>query len=140
MIEKTARGLVYDRSGGWCEVRLPGICFGRAGNFHHRQNKSQLGRWHPSNGLHLCGSGTTGCHGWITEHPAVSKDKGWTVLSGDNPSLVPAEIWSPQFELGEPIELWLLSDGGVATEPPFPAGAEGDPFELPTPYDGWSAA
>lgn len=83
--ETLAREIVYARSGGDCEVRIDGVCLGRGTNWHHRKNKSQGGQWCASNGLHLCGSGTTGCHGWITHEPAKSYRKGWAVRSGHNP-------------------------------------------------------
>lgn len=60
------RELVHERSDGWCEARLPG-CLGRATNCHHVLPRSAGGTDTPDNLLDLCGSGTTGCHGWI-EH------------------------------------------------------------------------
>jgi hypothetical protein len=87
---KDARIFVYARSCGWCEVRIPGVCFGRAGNWHHRRSAGRI--WTPSNGLHLCGSGSTGCHGWITEHPAEARERGWALLSGQSSRLEPAVI------------------------------------------------
>lgn len=79
MNEKQAREIVYERSEGWCEVAVNGFCLGRAGNWHHRGTVGRI--WTPANGLHLCGSGTTGCHGWITEHPKISLAMGWSVSS-----------------------------------------------------------
>lgn len=85
-----ARDLVYARSGGWCEVRIPGMCFGLAGNWHHRKAAGRI--WTPSNGLHLCGSGTTGCHGFVTEHPNEARERGWSLRSGQSSQLEPAVI------------------------------------------------
>jgi hypothetical protein len=90
---KTARDLVYERSGGMCEIAIPGVCFGRAGNWHHRKSAGRV--WTPSNGLHLCGSGTTGCHGWVTDHPNAANDRGWLLRSRQQPRLEPAVI-TPQ--------------------------------------------
>lgn len=47
---------------------------------HHRQSRS-LGVNTPDNLIALCGSGTTGCHGWVHAHPleARAEDKGWIV-------------------------------------------------------------
>lgn len=64
--EARGRQIVYARSCGTCEVSIPGVCLGRATNWHHRINRSQGGTWSASNGLHVCGSGTTGCHGVLT--------------------------------------------------------------------------
>lgn len=87
---KDARDFVYTRSKGWCEVRIPGVCFGRAGNWHHRRAAGRI--WTPSNGLHLCGSGSTGCHGWITENPREARERGWSLLSSQSSRLEPAVI------------------------------------------------
>lgn len=89
MNEKQAREIVYERSGGVCEI----CASARAVNFHHRQarGRGKVGAWTPSNGLHLCGSGSTGCHGHVTTHPAVSREQGWSVPSWRNPADVP--VW-----------------------------------------------
>ncbi len=74
-------------------ARSDGICekcgVAQATNWHHRKNRSQGGKNNMGNAMHLCGSGNTGCHGYITEHPAESYDKGWSVRSGFNPADVP---------------------------------------------------
>lgn len=57
-----------------------------ANNAHHRKNLSQGGEDTLSNLMLLCGSGTTGCHGWITEHPKESYREGWSVRRGDDPA------------------------------------------------------
>ena len=59
--------------------------------------------------LHLCGSGTTGCHGMVTEHPARAYDRGWSVRSGFEPAEVPVVFrgnWA------------LLTDDGAVFRPP----------------------
>lgn len=83
---------LYDRSKGWCEVAMPGICEGRAINTHHRLPLGQGGEESLDNYLHLCGSGTTGCHGWIEHHRAMSYSQGWLVHMGSDPALIE---WSP---------------------------------------------
>lgn len=87
--EKEARRLVRERSGGICEV----CGKARATNFQHRKNRSQAGQWSASNGLDVCGSGTTGDHGYIHAHPAESYERGWSVHSWDDPSEVPVQTW-----------------------------------------------
>lgn len=82
MTQGKARRFVYARSGGQCEVRILGVCLGRATNWHHRINRSQGGLWLPSNGLHVCGSGTHGCHGALTVpqgRRAEFNGLGWTI-------------------------------------------------------------
>ncbi len=34
----------------------------------------------------LCGSGDTGCHGYVHAHPRESYEKGWMVLSYELPA------------------------------------------------------
>lgn len=85
--EVEARRLVAQRSGGVCEV----CGNATATNFHHRKGKGQGGAWAPSNGLHLCGSGSTGCHGHVTTHPQVSREQGWSVPSYLDPLRTP--VW-----------------------------------------------
>lgn len=83
--EKVARKLVAERSGGVCEV-----CGAmRATNFQHRKNRSQGGRWSASNGLHVCGSGTTGDHGRIHHSPSEAYSFGWSVKSWQDPAETP---------------------------------------------------
>jgi len=85
--EVRARQLVAQRSNSVCEVcgNTP------ASNFHHRKNASQGGPWTASNGMALCGSGTTGCHGYITEHPEHARRSGWSVPSHADPLRTP--VW-----------------------------------------------
>ena len=51
---------------------------------------------HLSNLALLCGTGTTGCHGWITAHPDEAYADGWAVRrnSLDLPSEVPIRLLS----------------------------------------------
>ena len=80
-----ARGrlVVAARSGGGCEVGIEGVCQGAATNIHHRLKRSHGGTWAPSNLLALCGSGTTGCHGYIEAHPNYSRQFGYWIFTGD---------------------------------------------------------
>lgn len=99
MTEKLAREIVYERSGGLCER----CGYGRATNWHHRRAAGRI--WTPENGLHLCGSGTTLCHGWVTEHPMISKEWGWVVSNYAQPHSEPVVRWG--------VWTLLLPDGGV---------------------------
>jgi hypothetical protein len=85
--EQKARAILAERSEGVCEV----CSSARATNAHHRRGLGQGGTWTPSNLLHVCGTGTTGCHGHITTHPAVSREQGWSVPSWRDPAGVP--VW-----------------------------------------------
>lgn len=83
--EKSCRAVVIARSGNWCE-----ICGIRAGeSIHHRRKQSKQGPWSPSNCVRLCGDGTTGCHGRITNTRQEYYDNGWLVRSWDDWTTVP---------------------------------------------------
>ncbi len=85
--ERRARKLVRKRSGGTCER----CGRAQATNWHHRVAKGRGGSWCPSNGLDLCGSGTTGCHGEVTVSPALAYERGWSVRTGHDPAAIP--VW-----------------------------------------------
>jgi hypothetical protein len=82
------RVALRERAEHMCEAKLPG-CQGYGTNAHHRKNLSQGGNDELSNLLLVCGSGTTGCHGWITEHPAEARRRGMSMWRSDDPALTP---------------------------------------------------
>jgi hypothetical protein len=84
--EARARAIVAERSAGICEAAIPGVCLGRATNVHHRNKAGRV--WAPSNLLHLCGSGTTGCHGHIEANPAWAMEQGLWLEHSDDPRAV----------------------------------------------------
>ncbi|GAA4176425.1 HNH endonuclease signature motif containing protein [Gryllotalpicola koreensis] len=64
-------------------------------NRDHRKNRSQGGLTLASNLNLLCGSGTDGCHGWVTEHPREAVAEGWAVPGWPlaDPREWPARRW-----------------------------------------------
>ena len=60
-------------------------------SLHHRRLRSHpfKGLHQPSNLIWLCGSGTTGCHGWVHAHPAKAEDDGYIVNAWNDPKVVP---------------------------------------------------
>jgi len=42
-----------------------------------------------ANLIAVCGSGTTGCHGWIENHRGESYRRGWLVHTNVDPATVP---------------------------------------------------
>ena len=70
-------------------------------SLHHRHMRSHPfpGLHSPANLIHLCGSGTTGCHGWVHNHPKTAMAYGW-IVSGynDHPETVPVWRGSMTFE------------------------------------------
>jgi len=97
--EAYARRVVYARSGGVCE-RCDSA---RAAHWHHRQNRSQGGRWEPTNGLHLCAL----CHHYVTVNPVESEAAGWTVPRGLAPATIAVRLALHGLVL-------LTPDGGYA--------------------------
>lgn len=103
MNEKDCRGIVKIRSDGWCE-----ICGEqRAETMHHRLTR-KFGPWSPSNIVHLCGDGTRGCHGRVTNTRTEFFEDGFGWLIHTWEKRVPSEI---------PFEHWqwgavLLDDAG----------------------------
>lgn len=105
MNEQQARRIVAERAKGRCE--LCGISEGeRPLTFSHRMPKGLGGNWYPSNGLRACGSGTTGCHGWIEHHPADAAAAGWRITRPESPYTSPAFLVLPW------PGWWLLDDDG----------------------------
>lgn len=87
--EGATRRAVAERCGGCCER-----C-GRWGySVHHRWKRGQGGPWSGSNCVALCGSGTTGCHGWVESHPDLAEIDGWHVRPWRNPADVPIRLFT----------------------------------------------
>ena len=56
----------------------------------HMRSHSFPGLHEASNVIDVCGSGSTGCHGWIHEHPKEALANGWLVSGyDDQPETVP---------------------------------------------------
>lgn len=88
-----------------------GVVIWHGGSRHHRKFRSRRGGDEVSNGLLLCGSGTTGCHGWVHSNPISARQKGFAVNSTEDPRLVPVE--HAVYGL-----VWLDDLGGVSSTPP----------------------
>lgn len=92
-----ARDLLRARSMGFCEIDGKN----EATDWHHRMNRSVLGKWDASNGLHLCRL----CHTTVTETKPEWFANGWCVKSWDNPADIPVLLFDG----------WaLLADDGTA--------------------------
>lgn len=100
-IKRDAKAIVRERSGGYCEMRLPD-CLGRATDFSHRIGRGVGGPDTPSNGLDACRL----CHTWCHSRPAEAKDLKLMLESWQDPTVEPVPYRN---------EGWLLldDDGGV---------------------------
>jgi hypothetical protein len=106
--ESTGREIVMLRDKGVCvRCRRVDPVFGV--NHDHRKNRSQGGDWAPSNGQLMCGSGTTGCHGFVTSHPKAALAEGYAVPSWGDPAEWPARRWI-KTDNGTVREGWVLYD------------------------------
>lgn len=77
-IPDDVRLAVLDRD-GWRCVNCGTNIIGKAASLHHRQGRRGKNPHRMSNLVSMCGTGTTGCHGWITVHPAAAYDTGLAV-------------------------------------------------------------
>lgn len=87
-----ARAAIYEATGGRCAG-----CGSPQVTAQHRRargkggtSRAEIGQ--PGNGVALCGSGTTGCHGWAEHHPAAALLLGWRLDASDD--LVGAPFWT----------------------------------------------
>jgi hypothetical protein len=121
--KREARALVHARDKGYCQ--LCGIWFPHP-NIHHRINKGSGGSGlfdRASLLVTLCGSGTTGDHGWVTANPKAARraSDGGTgfLLPRNNPDI------DPELEPIRLFEGWFtLSDDGGRTSCESPLLAE----------------
>jgi len=102
---------VMERAGFQCE-RCGISIQSRAMSIHHRRPRAMGGTHrpetnYPSNLMALCGSGTTGCHGYLESHRVEAMDYGFIVPQYETPSNVPVKTF---------IHGWvLLNDDGTFT-------------------------
>jgi hypothetical protein len=107
-VPKAVRESVAERSALTCELCYRPL-YGQQVSLHHRRPRRMGGTRRidtnrPSNLLLLCGSGTTGCHGWVESYRTEAHE--WGVLLHDREA--PAE--SPYRD--KHGDWWLLDDDG----------------------------
>lgn len=89
--------LIDDRDEGRCQrcgKHLQGQAFSR----HHRMGRGMGGTRNPraaaaSNGVLLCGTGTTGCHGEVESRKEEAEKLGFVVRRGDDPANRPVRTF-----------------------------------------------
>jgi hypothetical protein len=81
---QAVRDMVFDRD-RWC-VRCGKALVKRRGGYsiHHLTLRSHGVDNSVEAQILLCGSGTTGCHGWVHAHPAAARAAGWIRLGTAN--------------------------------------------------------
>lgn len=89
MSRSSAETAALERDGPTC--RRCGVWIeGQLGSLHHRKLR---GRATPKrdydlveNLVVLCGSGTSGCHGWAHGHPKDAHEEGWVCWTWEKPA------------------------------------------------------
>lgn len=109
---QSVRAVVWLRSGGWCEIGMPG-CTRVATDIHHRLGRKVGGRKGeaaeqinlPSNLVHTCRA----CHESVTspvgERREEALDRGLIVLETETPAEVPCGLRTGP--------VYLLDDGST---------------------------
>ena len=110
---------IFERDGGWCLYRVPGVCRGgKAESVDHRVHGNRRNRA-PSNLVSVCGDGTTGCHGWKEAHPDEAAARGWTVSRhGADTTKIPILLWHPHWAMDAPRWFRLGDDYTLTPEAP----------------------
>jgi hypothetical protein len=112
---EATRRLIYARDEKCCVrcgIYIPSAPW--SGSAQHRCARGMGGttvawRQRPANGILLCGSGTTGCHGWVEAHGRAAEACGWRLEHGE----LTADRWPVLYaSLGE---IRLLDDHGDFT-------------------------
>lgn len=116
-----ARRLVRARDGHRCQLCGQSIV-DYPSSIHHRINRGSGGSAKLERAsllIRLCGTGTTGCHGWITEEAIYGAALGY-VLPKLNPDIDPTQEPILTHEWG-----WVLLDDDGSRTPCAPKEAAG---------------
>ena len=94
---REVRELVFKRD-RWRCVRCGRHLPAYGANLQHRKPRGMGGTHDPSvnqaaNLIPVCGTGTTGCHGWIETHREEAHANGWSIPWWENPETVPVTYW-----------------------------------------------
>jgi hypothetical protein len=120
----TVRLVFFDRDGAACFLCGRGLRFedrARGWSMHHRKprgtggvgSKAAAEISSPANALVLCGSGTTGCHGWAEHNRTRAIEMGVLISRhAVGPAFLPAAVRVQRNDK----TWWLLTDSGRAVE------------------------
>lgn len=89
---RAVRNLVWERDGGVC-VRC-GVPVHGVYSLQHRRARGMGGTRRgdansPANLILMCGSATTGCHGWVESHPGEAARYGYRITQTTDPAAAP---------------------------------------------------
>ena len=106
--QEAARRIVRSRDGHRCQMCGASI-LNQPSSIHHRRRRGMGGSAlleRPSNLVRLCGTGTTGCHGFVESQRTLATVRGWLLGFLDDPEATPLSCFDG----------WvLLSDDGSRT-------------------------
>jgi len=107
---------VDERDGEAC-VRCGVSLHTVTGSRHHRQRRA-VGGHTVENIITLCGSGTTGCHGWAHANPANARAAGYIIPANGKatPEVIPVLVrWLGAQPFQSHVWVILGHDGDTAT-------------------------
>lgn len=112
-VTANVRRLVLNRDGYSC-LRCSAAIDPSRGDYslQHRRARGMGGSVRldtnlPQNLVTLCGSATTGCHGWVETHREAAQDAGWTIRQGEDPLLIAVRDYLRAW--------WFLNENGTRT-------------------------
>lgn len=88
---EAARVIVRQRDGHRCQM-CGGSIVDQPSSIHHRRRRGMGGSAlleRPSNLVRLCGTGTTGCHGFVESQRNLATVRGWLLGYLDDPETTP---------------------------------------------------
>lgn len=103
------RALVEARDGGRC-VRCGKAPALDEDSLHHRIPRGRGGENTAENLILLCGSGTTGCHGWVERNRTAAYGLGYLVETGIDPADVPVTVAGWGWRYPTPVGLWIAPE------------------------------
>lgn len=90
-VMEAARTIVRQRDGHRCQMCGCSIV-DQPSSIHHRRRRGMGGSAlleRPSNLVRLCGTGITGCHGFVESERALATTRGWLLGFLDDPETTP---------------------------------------------------
>ena len=106
----------------YCGGSIAGAERGMDWSLHHRRARGMGGSRDPVANSHpnlvvLCGSGVTGCHGWVESQRSAARDLGYLVSWPRDPATVPIHVALTAAPHGtKPVRgLYLLTNDGTRT-------------------------
>jgi hypothetical protein len=115
-VSQETRVLVLDRAKYRCEKCGVSLSDSFYYSLHHRTPRGMGGSREvrlnlPSNLVAVCGSGTTGCHGWIESNRIAAEDEGWLVSRYQEVAEVQVRLWRVGWR-------YLTDEGEYSSTPP----------------------